>query len=402
VSGADGGTLTQVVAGLDRWFDASRVDWPTPGYGGPVVHWWNHGLAFRGSGLDWRYEGIVDGYLALWRRSGDEGWLAKAVRAGDDLIAGQFPCGSFSNSRFELNPGAGGTPHEAACVVALLLLAAALRETGRADGERYLAAAEAAFHGFLVGRLWNPVTRTLRDAPGTDSFVPNKAATFCEAVLALAALTRDDGLVARFAAPTGDRILAMQKRHPNDPLDGAIAQNRFGDRVVESFFPLYVARCVPALLKLTEATGEDRYRAGALAAARFVARVREADGGLPQVLYPRGRRNRNPRWIAGAGDVVRALTLARAYDPDLDPRPTMDWIVRGARPDGRIAAAEGFGKVLPLPWLAGRAGAADEAGVVGWCDKAFRALAPLADPSLVDRCGKVEPPTTFEMQGIVR
>ena len=192
----------------------------------------------------------------------------------------------------------------------------------------------------------------------------------------------DPDLLARYALPTGHHILAMQVRRTGNLLDGAIAQNRFGNRVVESYFPLYIARCVPALLGLWERSGDERFRDGAVAAARFVARSGKPDGGLPQVLYARGRRNRHPRWIAGSGDVVRALTLAAPYAAELDPAPTVGWIVNGARPDGRIAAASGFGRVLP--WVSRRDRFADEVGVVGWCDKAFRALAPIADPTLLD------------------
>ena len=42
MTGSCAGRVTATVLGLDRWFDAMRVDWPSPGYGGPVVHWWNH------------------------------------------------------------------------------------------------------------------------------------------------------------------------------------------------------------------------------------------------------------------------------------------------------------------------------------------------------------------------
>lgn len=400
MTAVDPGTIAALVVGLDRWLDATRVDWPTPGYGGPVVHWWNHCLAYRGAGLDWRYEGIVDGYLTLWRRTGDRRWLAKATRAGDDLVAGQLPDGHFRNSRFELNPGQGGTPHEAACDVALLALATALGDAADPTADRYLAAARRNLETFLFGRLWHQDTATLWDSPDIESFVPNKAATFVEAVLLLARLTGDADFVARYAAPTGDRILAMQVRQPGDLLDGAIAQNRFGERVVGSYFPLYVARCVPALLGLWERTSDDRYRSGAVAAARFVGRVREPDGGLPQVLYEGGRRNRWPRWVAGAGDVVRALTLAAPHGAAVDPLPTVGWIARGARPDGRIAAAEGFGR--PLPWVSRRDRPADEVGVVGWCDKALRALAPLAAVDRLDAAPPLAPLAIAAMPGVLR
>jgi hypothetical protein len=85
--------LADTVLGLDRWFATMRVDQPTPGYGGPVVHWWNHCLIYQGAGPDWRYEGIVDGYLTLWHATGQPGWLEKAIRPARTCLTVSFPTG---------------------------------------------------------------------------------------------------------------------------------------------------------------------------------------------------------------------------------------------------------------------------------------------------------------------
>lgn len=379
MSGLDLREVAGIVRGLDRWLETMRVDWPGPGYGGPVVHWWNHCRAYTGTGLDWRYEGIVDGYLILWRRTGDRVWLDKAIRAGRDLLDGQLPDGHFRNSRFELNPGVGGTPHEAAADIALLLLSQELGVSDPGLRASFLMAAERNLETYWFGQLWHAPSATLWDSPTVPSFVPNKAATFLEAVLLLATLTGKTDLVTQFAVPTGEQILAMQVRLPGNVLDGAIAQNRFDYAIVPAYFPLYIARCIPPLLQLFETTGDARFRDGALTAARFLSRVREPDGGFPQVLYSNGNRNRNPRWIAGAGDLVRGLRAANRYGAEAEIDTTVRWLLRGVRPDGRIATAEGFGRIMPL--ISRRDRFADELGVVGWCDKAFRALAGLADPA---------------------
>jgi hypothetical protein len=371
--------IRAAVLGLDRWLDSIRIDWPTPGYGGPVVHWWNHQLAYRGTGLDWRYEGIVGGYLDLWRRDGARHWLDKAARAGDDLIGGQLPNGHFRNSRFEQNPGEGGTPHEAAVDVALLSLADALIDRDPDRSGQYRGAAERNLEAFLIGQLWHAPTATLRDGIDTDSFVPNKAATFIEVVLLLSDLNGDPDLIERYAIPTAEKIVDMQVRYPGDPLHGAIAQNRFGGEVVHAFFPLYVARCLPPLLDLATRTGDDGLRDAALAGARFLERCRNRDGSYPQALYPNGRRVDQPRWVAGAGDILRALLVANQYGAEIPNDRTVEWILSGARTDGRIVTAQGFGRVLPF--LLRRDRALDEIGVAGWCDKAFRALSLLVEPT---------------------
>src|SRR3972149_10196250 len=83
--------VSETVAGLDAWLEGMRQ---VGGYGGPVVHWWDDCLEYTGPGLDWRYEGVIIGYLNLWAASGEECWLAKAKKGGDDLVAGQLPSGN--------------------------------------------------------------------------------------------------------------------------------------------------------------------------------------------------------------------------------------------------------------------------------------------------------------------
>ena len=153
--------IWDAITGLDAWFDSMRVEWPSPGYGGPVVHWWNHSLAYQGAGFDWRYEGIVAGYLTLWQRTGDIAWREKAIRAGNDLVEAQLPDGHFRNSAFELNPGTGGTPHEAAADVALLLLARELRSEIDGPRDRFLHAAVHNLEAYWLEMLWHEPTATL-------------------------------------------------------------------------------------------------------------------------------------------------------------------------------------------------------------------------------------------------
>jgi hypothetical protein len=365
--------ILNTVLALDRWIDSIRVDWPTPGYGGPVVHWWSHQLVYRGTGLDWRYEGIIAGYIDLWRFDGDEQWLEKARRAGEDVLAGQLPDGHFLNSRFELNPGTGGTPHEAAVDIALFRLSQAFSSIDPPFSQRCHNAAVINLRRAYYERLWDPASETLMDSPTGETFVPNKAATFLEAVLLHAETTGNPRLIERYAVPAARRILEMQVNDPDSFLDGAIAQNRFGSRVVLAYFPLYIARCIPPLFRLSATTGDDRVHRAALSAAQFLARCRFTDGSYPQVLYPKRRRVDMPRWIAGAGDILRALEAANQYGTTISTAPTLEWILSGARDDGRIATARGFDRVLPVFTRQDRA--LDEIGVAGWIDKAFRVLA---------------------------
>jgi hypothetical protein len=331
-------------------------------------------MLYTGPGLDWRYEGIIAGYLTLWQRTGGQHWLQKARRAGDDLLAGQSAAGHFACSGFELNPVTAGTPHEAACDVGLLLLADTLRREGTANWDRYAAAAEHNLRGFYVERLWDPETQSFRDSPDIPSFVPNKAATACEALFLLAELRGEDSWVERYAVPTLDRIIAYQVEGSDRRLDGAIAQNSIGQQRVDKYFPLYIARCVPALLKGYDWTQGEAYAQAALRALNFVAQWVRADGSLPTVVYPNGRVNEHPSWIAPLAEVLRAADALRSLGFEAGLGTVRRRFLDGQDSSGGFQTASGFaaqagGKLPALPDVR------DLLHVAGWCAMAFRYLA---------------------------
>jgi hypothetical protein len=362
--------VDRAVAKLDAWFDTMRGP---GGYGGPVAHWWQQSLIYTGVGLDWRYEGIIAGYLQLWERTNDGRWLAKACRAGDDLVSGQLADGHYPASAFEINPATAGTPHEAACDVGLLLLAQALRAAKLADWVRYADWARRNIEAFYLNQLWDEAAQSFRDDPRVPSFVPNKAATACEALFLLAEATRDAVWVERYALPTLNRILEHQVQS-GDKLDGAIAQNSLDSRRIEKYFPIYIARCLPAFVCGYTWTGNERYIDAALRAMRFITRWTAPDGALPTVIYPNRRVSLAPVWIAPLGDILRVGDELRPYGFDADVSATRQRLLDGQDASGGIQTARGFagqaGGQLPA-----RPDMRDVLHVAGWCDKAFRYLA---------------------------
>lgn len=358
--------LWPAITGCDAWLDLMRQD---GGYGGPVVHWWRDCTEYTGPGLDWRYEGIVLGYLNLWRATAERKWLDKARRAGDDLLAGQLPSGNYHNSCFEQNPNTGGTPHEAACDLALLRLAVVLKDEGLPGWRPYAEAAERNIRLFLIGRLWDPESRRLWDAPGVPSFVPNKAATAAEAFFALSDLTGDDQWEKAYGIPLASAVVEYQIE--TGRLGGGIWQNELRGDVVRKVFPFYVARCIPALVQAHRRTGVERFADAALAAGGFLLRVRDAEGAFPQVLYGGGRIQPYPRWVAAVADILRALDPLRELGFEYDPDPSLSWMLAGQEEDGGIRSADGFGRIGLLHW---EDDPRDGIKVCGWVDKVFRYL----------------------------
>ena len=363
--------IERAVLRLDAWLDTMR----TPeGYGGPVAHWWQDCLHFTGAGLDWRYEGIILGYLNLYERTGERRWLAKARRAGDDLLRGQLASGNYRNSSFELNPYTGGTPHEAACDLALLCLAGVLRKLGESAWEGYLLAAEHNLREYHVGRLWKDEIQGFGNSADNPAFTPNKSATIVEALFALAELQGDEELLERYALPTLRTILGHQIEAPGQRLDGAIDQNSLAGRMGHRYFPLYNARCIPSLLKGYEYTGDERYRDAAWRAMSFIQRTRHPDGSFPQVVYRNGKINRYPMWIAGAGDLLRAMRLASISGMAVSEEDTLRWMLLGQDETGGVRTAFGFSAQVNQRTCGEAPEFRDLLPVCGWVDKAFRFL----------------------------
>jgi hypothetical protein len=252
-----------------------------------------------------------------------------------------------------------------------------------ADWRRYSEVAERNLRAYYLDKLWDRWAGYLRDHPREASFVPNKAATASEAFFLMAELSDEDRWIERYALPNLEKILEHQVRE-GAPLQGAIAQNSFGTRIVEKYFPYYIARCVPALVRGYQFTGDDRFIDAALAALSFIARHTDPDGSPPQVVYPGGQVNRYPSWVAPLADVLRAGDLLKPYGFDIDLSPLESRLLDGQDQSGGLQTATGFaaqtgGQPPSLPDARG------VLHVVGWCDKAFRYLTSYPDLKNISR-----------------
>jgi hypothetical protein len=377
LSGIEQSRIDETVANLDAWFETMRSE---AGYEGPVAHWWQQSLMYTGVGLDWRYEGIITGYLTLWERTEAELWLQRARRAGDDLVHGQRPDGHFRASGFEINPSTAGTPHEAACDIALLRLSKALKRTGSDCWIRFLDCARKNLEQFYIGQLWDHESGSFTDGTHGDTFVANKAATAAEAMFLLTEVTEDDRWATEFAIPTLYRVLRYQVR-TDDELDGAIVQNSINGQTIMKYFPIYIARCIPALLRAHEVTGDEQFLETSIRAMSFIERWTSADGSIPTVIYHDKRSSSTPAWISPLGDVLRASDELESFGYRARMNEVASRLIDGQDETGGIQTARGFsaqafGQQSTYP------DARDLLHVVGWCDKAFRWLASHASPSV--------------------
>jgi hypothetical protein len=360
--------INLAVGQLDRWLDSMRGP---QGYTGPQAHWWQQRLVTTNTAFDWRYEGIIAGYIHLWRRTGDGGWLAKAQWAGDDLLAGQTPQGQFGN-----RDATGDEPHAstATCASALLDLALALHQAQSAVWQPYAAAGELTIHGILIDALWDEANTIFRDTPGTAVFHPHRNASICEALFRHGEIRQMTGLVERYALPTLRVIMRHQVYAPNDPMDGAIPYQLSTSHHPAKFLPLSIARCIPCFLQAYEWTDDKTFFDAAWRAFAFIHRHRSIDGSFPAIIYNRHHVNQYPQWIAGTGDVLRAAYALGIHGLSINVEPTLQWLLAGQDGSGGIRTAHGLGSRV-LQRTPRMPDVRDLLHVVGWNDKAFRALA---------------------------
>jgi hypothetical protein len=145
-------------------------------------------------------------------------------------------------------------------------------------------------------------------------------------------------------------------------------------------FPLYIARCLPALVAGANAFRDVALADAARAAAHFISAQIGTQGECPLIVYANGVVRHQPIWVAAAGDLLRGLTAAQTVGGPPPPPALLAHLLAGQDSNGGLRTARGFAAILdsrdhaPLPELR------DILHVAGWGDKAFRYLAGVAGP----------------------
>ncbi|HET8670709.1 MAG TPA: hypothetical protein VFM05_08820, partial [Candidatus Saccharimonadales bacterium] len=354
---------------LDAWLQTMRDE---RGYGGPVTHWWQSCLLYCGPMADWRYEGLICGYLNLYSSSLQPQWLERAITAGEDLLIAQLPNGQFLNSSFEIGPVQGGTPHEAAVDLALLELARKLRSLGDERWEPFYCAAEHNLKSYQLGELWNG--SAFKDQAWNQTVVANKNATTMEALLLYEELSGCS--MQQYILGAAELIMSVQVSEPG-PRNGATIHLGTGPHQLA--IGIYTARCLSALVRLYERYPKDIYLERAGKMLDFLLRLVVEEGTLFG-FYKDGRPVACPTWISASGDLLRAMIMLKPYIavPEWAMNHLAGLLVNRQLPSGGIPTAYGLGFKGQARRPNGRPDFRDVIPVVGWCDKAFRALSLLA------------------------
>lgn len=348
----------QALANLESWLGTMHQ---LGGYGGPVAHWWQNRYRYAGPGHDWRYEGILTGYAVLLQKTGRGAYRRVLEQAVEDLANAQTEAGHFLASRFEINPGILGTPHEAAASLGLLHASRAL------GSDRALEVARRNLRA-LVAALWDEGRQGFNDGVGARGRVPNKLATFAQALMTYAQLSGDKSYL-DYGRAAIDDVLRFQVSEGK--FEGAVHQYAPGAQQGDGrFFPYYNARCIPPLVMAAEVLAEARYLEAAKKILSLIEKMMQPDGSWPQIVYASGKQADWPRWLAGTADILLAY---RALDKAL-PARALKRLLDSQSASGAFPTAHGFeqqiAQRLPDPTPHYR----DVTPVVGWNDKVFRLL----------------------------
>jgi hypothetical protein len=359
--------IASAVLKLDAWLQTMRS--PT-GFTGPVAHWWESCLVYCGPMIDWRYEGLISAYVTLYDSTGDSLWLQRAKQAAEYVVSAQLPSGNFRNSSFQYGPIEGGTPHEAAVDVGLLELARLLRRIGDDAWQRYVQAAEHNITSYLLGPLWRG--QGFREQSWDATLVPNKNATAMEALLLYEELCGQDMLAYVEAAL---KVILSAQEHFGLRAGGTIHTGTHKHQLV---IGIYTARSMCALLRLYERDPRSALLNPVAKAMTFLSRLITAQGSFFG-YYRDGSLIANPRWIAPSADLLRCAVLADRYGltPPRMVEALVDLLIQHQLASGGIPTGYGFAERGGCRPYRGAPEFRDILPVVGWCDKALRALSLL-------------------------
>ena len=278
-------------------------------------------------------------------------------------------------------------PHEAAVDIGLLELARTLRDLGEQSWRRYFEAAERNINGYQLGALWNGLG--FQEQPWDTTLVSNKNATTMEALLLYEELSGHDMEV--YINGAVDVILHAQEREGSR----AGATVHAGTGAHRLAIGIYTARSMCALLSLHERYPRPELLQAVAAAINYLNGLIASDGTYFG-RYSDGQLIANPRWLAPSGDLLRLALLAEPHG--LTPSGMIDELVHillGSQlPSGGMQTAYGFGTRGTTSEYDGLPEFRDVLPVVGWCDKAFRALAMLMTQETV-------PPPADDLQEAV-
>jgi hypothetical protein len=259
------------------------------GVNGPVVHRSDLKRMFSVHDTSWTQAAVISGLLHLYRRSGDDRWLAWAARLGDAQCARQLQDGHFR--------WAGHQDSRASLLVTNVLADCALLDLAEAMGgeERYIEVAERNLRDYVIAKLYRDALQGFAMAPfdyyaGRDRFILNMNSVAIEALVKLDRL-RETDRHAKLVRTVGDRILSLCDRNGLP----------YSDLEPHTHIPLYTGLALRGLPFIPASDGVARD------AILFLERMEDPETRLWFHKLEGETVTRYPVFVAGAGIVCNGL-----------------------------------------------------------------------------------------------
>jgi len=363
------GSVDMAVGRLEGWLATMGG---SAGYYGPVVGLRGVSMAWCGIGHDWRWEGLLDGWTTLHRRTKDPVYLDRMDAALNALTSAQLANGTFCNSYFENNPFEGGMPYEPALMAAVLRTLSYMQEIAHPWPVGTAEMVERFVEERLIKELWNKVLKTFNNWMQSDfeRYSPPAVAAIVEILCDYAKLSDSAERLAPYIVGAANSLLACQFR--DGPCVGALPlSNQEGSDVS----PCMAARALPAFARLQQQTGDARFASAGDALERFVKISFLSDGGMAVMAFANRSTRLVPLFVGATADTLRSFERAGRYDATL-MRTQIPWLLSHQTASGGFDTAVGFedgrgSKSLP-DWR-------DVIPVCGWTDKVYGLLAGLVE-----------------------
>lgn len=322
--------LSRLVSWLQTWKTKNG------GYNGFVVHRGNLKRMYKIHDTPWSQGPIINGYINLYRKTGDGKWLAEAIQAAHLQTtrlhnSGKYIYAGFEDDRFS------SLVHNSLANCSLLDLAGEFIEQGDTrSAEKYISTVEHNTREYIIGRLWVESYGAFKFSeidhywPQEDRFVANMNSVAVENLIKLNELTGDSSFLS-YAYRVGEWLLTQQIIS-DDITNGGISYAQTHPRVVVS---IYTALSMRGLDDLWHLTRDERYKVMMATAARHLMNFRDPETKLFYHAVYNGELRKYPLFLAGAGIILKALdNIRNLFLEDLDLYASLETLLLKQLPNG--------------------------------------------------------------------
>jgi hypothetical protein len=362
---------------LESWFETVR---DREGYRGPAIGLRRSQLACCVPGYDWRYEGLLAGWIERHKASGDAFYLTRLKQDIAQIIGAQLGNGTFKNSHFTDGPFEGGMPHEPAMLNAAVKAAVYLEQNSLYNSSALKLCVGRYIDSYLIAYLWNKLLKTFNNWPFSEFEVysPYCVASVIELLSNYGKWQNCLEVYLPYISFAGESIIKTQCTEGSS--SGAFPTLSSGTK---GYSPFYTARCLCSLKILEELCDDRDYKKSFDMAESYIRDSALKQGGFCRLTFQDRKPMTTPLLLGAVSGILDAFKRASCLKTsDLDQH--MPLLMKEQSASGAFHTAVGFGKVS-LPKEGARRDFRDFFPVCGWNDKIFYLLSALGGGAKPER-----------------